>query len=166
MDTIRNIRVVAAVIEVNGEVMLVRQQGPMDPAAMWTLPGGRVEPGESLTEALAREVLEETGLTLNPETVSLLYVTETMDAHDATHWVAFVFRADVHAETAPISDPDGLILEARFMSVEDAIAACNDNPHAPMREPTTSYLRGEGITFWSYTISALGRVERLLPCRD
>ncbi len=29
---------------------------------LWTVPGGHMEPGESLTEACAREVSEETGL--------------------------------------------------------------------------------------------------------
>jgi 8-oxo-dGTP diphosphatase len=33
---------------------------------MWSLPGGRVEAGESDADAVAREMLEETGLTVRP----------------------------------------------------------------------------------------------------
>ena len=37
--------------------------GPMPPGAgRWTVPGGRVEPGESVTAAVERELLEETAL--------------------------------------------------------------------------------------------------------
>lgn len=44
-----------------GRLLLVRRARP--PAAgRWSLPGGRVEAGESTEQALAREVAEETGL--------------------------------------------------------------------------------------------------------
>lgn len=51
----------AVVTDLQGRVLLVRRA--RDPQrGRWSVPGGRVEPGESLEQAAAREVLEETGL--------------------------------------------------------------------------------------------------------
>lgn len=51
----------ALVADAAGRLLLVQRSKPPE-AGRWTLPGGRVEPGESLEDAAAREVLEETGL--------------------------------------------------------------------------------------------------------
>jgi ADP-ribose pyrophosphatase YjhB (NUDIX family) len=54
---------VSAAIFRNDTVLLIRRALP--PAqGLWTLPGGRVELGERLTDAVHREVMEETGLTV------------------------------------------------------------------------------------------------------
>ena len=45
----------------------------------WCLPGGRMEPGESASEACAREVLEETGLTVTPTKLVGVYTKERCD---------------------------------------------------------------------------------------
>jgi 8-oxo-dGTP diphosphatase len=52
------------VIRRDSEVLLVRQGGPDGPGTAWALPGGRVDTGELAVEALAREIKEETGLTV------------------------------------------------------------------------------------------------------
>jgi ADP-ribose pyrophosphatase YjhB (NUDIX family) len=46
--------------------LLLIRRGHEPGAGLWSLPGGRVEPGETDEEALVREMLEETGLTVRP----------------------------------------------------------------------------------------------------
>ncbi len=46
-----------------GEQVLVVRRAKAPNKGLWSLPGGHVEAGESLHEALARELAEETGLT-------------------------------------------------------------------------------------------------------
>jgi 8-oxo-dGTP diphosphatase len=56
---------VSAAIIRDGRVLVARRaRGPA--LGVWTLPGGVVEAGETLTEALTREIMEETGLTIEP----------------------------------------------------------------------------------------------------
>lgn len=51
--------VVAAVFRSGGKVLCLRRAGGRSMAGMWEFPGGKVEPGESLPEALVREIKEE-----------------------------------------------------------------------------------------------------------
>jgi ADP-ribose pyrophosphatase YjhB (NUDIX family) len=63
---------VGAVIVEEGRVLLVRR-GTEPLKGQWSLPGGLLELGESLTDGVIREVLEETGLMVEPvELVELL----------------------------------------------------------------------------------------------
>ena len=59
----REITVVAAVIhDPDGRVLLTRRPDDRHMGGLWEFPGGKVDPGESPTEALARELVEELDL--------------------------------------------------------------------------------------------------------
>jgi 8-oxo-dGTP diphosphatase len=85
---------VSAAIVRDGQVLLVRRARP--PAAgLFSLPGGVVEIGETLAQAIAREVREETGLEIEP--VGLAGFRETIvrdsDARVERHFVILPFAA-------------------------------------------------------------------------
>ena len=82
---------------------------------MWGLPGGRIEPGESITEAGLREVKEETGLTV--EVVKLLGVYSEPtnrivtypDNGDVVHLVDILLEAKMVSGTlTPSSESEDL----------------------------------------------------------
>ncbi|XP_062055388.1 8-oxo-dGDP phosphatase NUDT18 [Lepus europaeus] len=77
--------VLAVFLNEQDEVLLI-QEAKRECRGSWYLPAGRMEPGESIVEALQREVKEEAGLQCEPET--LLTVEER-----GPSWIRFVFLA-------------------------------------------------------------------------
>lgn len=56
------LQVVAAVIVVSARVLICQRREDQSFPSQWEFPGGKVEPGESLTAALVRELSEELGI--------------------------------------------------------------------------------------------------------
>jgi 8-oxo-dGTP diphosphatase len=86
---------VSAAIIRDGKVLIVRR-APRPPAAgLYTLPGGVVEVGETLVEAVVREIREETALTIKP--VALAGYREAIgndsDGRIRRHFVILPFAA-------------------------------------------------------------------------
>lgn len=63
---------VGAVLVHQGGILLVRR-GKEPLRGRWTIPGGTVELGETLEEALVREIREETGLTVRPRELLVVF---------------------------------------------------------------------------------------------
>lgn len=60
------VRCVGAIVhDPQGRLLVIRRGHPPG-EGLWSLPGGRVEPGETDAEAVVREIAEETGLRVEP----------------------------------------------------------------------------------------------------
>jgi 8-oxo-dGTP diphosphatase len=56
------VTVVAAILERDGRVLICRRSPEQSHPLKWEFPGGKVEPGETPADALARELEEELGI--------------------------------------------------------------------------------------------------------
>ena len=141
--------VVVAMIRHGDEVLLVKQQGDNDTTPGWSVPGGVVEDGELLTDALKREAREETGidvLTVGP----LEYVVNFES--DGGQSIAMAFNVIEWRGTPKPNDPDGLVTDCRFVPMPEAIRLVEHLPYRMMREPLLAYLNGDAVRgmLWEY----------------
>ncbi|HID9091602.1 TPA: pyrimidine (deoxy)nucleoside triphosphate diphosphatase [Enterobacter mori] len=63
---LKTLDVVAAIIEKENNILLAQRPAHADQPGMWEFAGGKVEPGETQTEALIRELREELGIEAQP----------------------------------------------------------------------------------------------------
>lgn len=110
------VAVAAIVLDPEGRVLLVERGRPPG-VGLWTVPGGRVEHGERLVDAVAREVLEETGVevTVGP----LVEVVERISPAPggAYHYVILDYLATAAPGPAPRAADDAR--DARWVAPED-----------------------------------------------
>jgi len=102
---------VGAVVVADGRLLLV-QRGRGAGAGWWSVPGGRVEAGETLAEAVVRELREETGLV--GECGAFLGWVERID--DDHHFVILDFTVTVNGGEPGAGDDAA---DLRWVSVAD-----------------------------------------------
>lgn len=109
------VAVAAIVFDDAGRVLLIERGRPPG-VGLWSVPGGRVELGESLAAAVAREVVEETGLTV--EVGPLVEVVERVTPGDGGtfHYVILDYLA-WSAGGHPLAADDARA--ARFVDVDE-----------------------------------------------
>jgi 8-oxo-dGTP diphosphatase len=94
--------VAVGAVAVRDDALLVVRRGRGPAAGEWSVPGGRVEPGETLHAAVVREVLEETGLEVVVD--RFLGWVERID--DAFHFVILDFAVTALDDTMPVAGDD------------------------------------------------------------
>jgi 8-oxo-dGTP diphosphatase len=112
----RRVPCVGAVIhDADGRLLLVRR-GHEPAAGLWSIPGGRIEPGESEQAAVVREVEEETGLAVRCQA---LLGRVQRPGQGETIFDISDYRAEVTGgELRPADDAT----DARWVSAAEAVA--------------------------------------------
>ena len=103
---------VGAIVRRADELLLVKR-GREPAVGEWSVPGGRVEPGEMLMEAVTRELHEETGL----HGVCGRLVGWVERIGEDRHFVILDFEATVSGDLDPIAGSDAS--EARWWPVSE-----------------------------------------------
>lgn len=149
-----------------GESLLLVRQTIVNRSPLWMLPGGMVEPGELFTEALVREVREETGATVE-QIGRLAYVMQIDHPERRFQTVAYCFEVDSWSGELQSADPDNEILEVALVPLAEVLMRLEAIHWTAVRVPLLAYLSGvcPAGTTWFYREEDGVQVlqERLLP---
>lgn len=105
------------VVCLRGEEVLLIRRGRPPRQGEWSLPGGRIEPGERAIVAALRELREETGV--EAEITGLLDVVDGLFPEAGRHFVLIDYAAR-WLSGEPVAGDDAL--EARFVPLDQADA--------------------------------------------
>ena len=103
------------VVCLRGDEVLLIRRGTPPRQGEWSLPGGRIEPGERTVDAALRELREETGV--EAEITGLLDVVDGIFPEAGRHYVLIDYAARWRSGE-PVAGDDAV--EARFVTLDQA----------------------------------------------
>jgi ADP-ribose pyrophosphatase YjhB (NUDIX family) len=137
---------VSAILQWQGRVLLCRQEKPGK--EYWLLPGGGVEAGETLSEALRRELREELGIEAHTQfegPVALADSISPRDVEPRKHVVHVIFATDLsHRSLEDVETRDAAVRGARLFSpeeLEDVVL------HPPIKRFLTRWQSGDPAVY-------------------
>jgi 8-oxo-dGTP diphosphatase len=141
MSARTSVRLAVRAVILHQDLLLLVNAYPGGASDLWCAPGGGVVPGRSLPDNLAREVHEETGLTIAVEEPCL--VNEFHDPATGFHQCDIYFRARITggALDADWRDPAGVV-HARRLVTREQMAALRFKPDSL---PDVAW--GEGLLY-------------------
>ena len=148
------IAVSAFITNDQGKVLLVKTHWRSD---TWECPGGQVEEGEALDQAVIREVFEETGVVIKPLGISGVYYNATKQL------LSVVFKAiyiSGNIKIQPEEIQEAAFIKLTFDNIEEYITRPN------MKSRTLDSMNAEHFTpYETWEVSPynlVGRLETIL----
>ena len=101
---------VNCIIVKNNKLLLVQQNRPKEVKGKWSIPGGKVEKGETFEEAIIREVKEETGLdVISSEHLSIKQA-------EPYQTIKHIFKVETEGK---VSFPEDELMNAKWLSLDE-----------------------------------------------
>lgn len=115
----RPVRLAVRALILSDDRLLLVNAWPDGQSDLWCAPGGGVEPNQSLPDNLAREVHEETGLSISVGAPAL--INEFHDPDRGFHQVDIYFRCTILAGRLDDDwiDPEAIVTKRRFFSRDE-----------------------------------------------
>mgnify|MGYP003488898396 FL=1 len=104
------------VVCLKGDEVLLIRRGTPPRQGEWSLPGGRIEPGEAVTAAALRELREETGV--EADLIGLIDVVDGLFAEVGKHYVLIDYAARWRSGEVRAGDDAA---EAEFVAFDEAL---------------------------------------------
>lgn len=134
----------------NGEVLLIKTHWRSD---TWELPGGQVEEGESLSEAVRREFLEETGINIRPIGITGVYYNMTKSLLSVGFYAEYV-SGELHIQPEEIKE--GCFIKLNEINIDQYIT----RPH--MKSRTLDAMRQKGfVPYEAWEVNPYNLLTRL-----